>query len=466
MGKLYDSLKNYANDNVYPYHMPGHKRISCGYGDEDVLNEIFKIDITEISGFDNLNAPSGIIKESEDFAAKLYGSEHTHFLVNGSTVGILSAISALAHRGDKLIVARNCHKSVYHAAYLNKLRLEYVYPSFDHEYGINGVVEPSDIEAILRNSSNVAGIVITSPTYDGVVSDVSAICKLAHGYDIPVIIDEAHGAHFGFEKHFPESSVKYADIVIHSVHKTLPAPTQTALIHINSRLVTDDEVTRYIHIYQSSSPSYILMAGIDRALDILNSEGEKRFQGLFDLRSHLTSNIKDLKHIIVCPYTEPGKLVIALKETDKTGLWLSDELRDKYKLEMEMASSSYVLGILTMMDTKEGVERLIEALKEIDNILCSESCGTNLSLNNYPHPAKELEMFEAWDNEYTLSPINESVGKVAADFINLYPPGYPIIVPGEVISEEIVTLINDYIKRDYAVQGIIEGCVRVREWED
>jgi len=464
MGKLYKRLMDYAMEDIYPMHMPGHKRNSEYPDDKDILSDVLSIDITEINGFDNLNEPEGIIKEAQIRAAKLYNSDNTHFLVNGSTVGILSAVSAIADRGNTLIIARNCHKAVYNAAFINKLNLKFVYPSFDEEYDINGEISANDIMMAIENTDNIAGIVITSPTYDGVVSKVKDICDTAHKRNIPVIVDEAHGAHFGFSDCYPKSSVLYADIVIHSVHKTLASPTQTALIHINSKLIADSDVTRFLRIYQTSSPSYILMAGIDRAMDIVEKEGSNRLESLYKYRRELEATLANLNKIKICPYTEPGKLVISIKNTNKTGLWLAEELRSKYKIEIEMAGSTYVLAILTMMDTYEGIKRLTDALINIDEVLSSDETNEIVLFTQYPNADTRISIYEALSAEVESVDIIDAVGRIAGDYINLYPPGYPIVIPGELINRDIISIIEKYINCGFQIQGISENMIKVVKW--
>lgn len=471
MGRLYEELISYSKDNVYPLHMPGHKRVSNKLFNDDILDEIYKIDITEIDGFDNLHDANGLIKESMANAARLYKSQYTGFLVNGSTVGILSAISAVTKENDTIIIARNCHKSVYNAAYLNRLNVEYLYPEFDEEYDINGPITVTEIldkvKKVKNSGSRIAAVVITSPTYDGVVSDIKNIAIKLHEENIALIVDEAHGAHFGFNEKYPENSVSYADIVIHSVHKTLPAPTQTALIHVNSDIISCDEVLKYLKIYQTSSPSYVLMAGIDRCMDILDAEGYEKLDTLYYYRKYIMSELSELNNIRICPYTEPGKLVISVKGLNITGLELSKILRNKYSIEVEMSQSSYVLAILTMMDTKDGINRLINAIKEIDKDLSVKKVNNTIDIKTYICKENEVKIpyHKAIDMEsYTVS-LSEANGLVSADYINLYPPGYPIVVPGEVINSKLISLLENHLDNGYNIQGIKEGNIRVIKWE-
>ena len=215
MDTLYDKLKEYSDSDYYAFHMPGHKRGEILSACEQIP---YGIDITEIDGFDDLHHARGILKAAQERAAKVYHAQETHFLVNGSTVGIISAICGATEKGDTILVARNCHKSVYHAIYLNELSPVYLYPDFDAH--LNTEIDPMDVRDALLHHPEIRAVVIVSPTYDGVVSDVEAIAREVHERGLPLIVDEAHGAHFGFHEAFPENAnTKGADVVIHSVHR-------------------------------------------------------------------------------------------------------------------------------------------------------------------------------------------------------------------------------------------------------
>lgn len=485
---LFKELKAYGESDFYPFHMPGHKRNP----DSGPLAGMYQYDITEIDGFDNLHQAEGMIKEAQERAAALYHSKETYFLVNGSTSGILTAVSAIAGRGRKLIIARNCHKAVYHASFLNHLELEYIYPDPIKEFGISDGIKAEQVEKKLKEmaekegidvskiSSVAAGIVITSPTYDGILSDVKGIVEAAHSYGIPVIIDQAHGAHFGFHPGFPESAVtEGADFVIHSVHKTLPAPTQTALLHCNSSIASTEIVKKYLRIYQSSSPSYLFMAGIDACMELMEREGKERLEQLLLYRTELIAEIKKLKNIRIFPsmseqnkdsrdirrnfesgMEEPGRLLIFVKRGKATGQQLYDVLRESYHLQMEMCASDYVTAILSMMDRKEGFERLSKALREIDKKMDQKVSGLkedkeeiSLAYQQY-HPDTLFKISDVFMSVNYCIPLEEAGEKAAADFINLYPPGIPILVPGEKIDDKIIQMIKEYLEEGYKVQGV------------
>lgn len=473
---LFESLREYGESDYYPFHMPGHKRNPAS----GPLHSFYQYDITEIDGFDNLHQPEGIIKAAQERAAQLYHSEETYFLVNGSTVGILSAISAISGRGKKLIVARNCHKAVYHAAFLNRLEMEYIYPNMITDYELADGISKSQVEEKLKeieDKENIAGIILTSPTYDGIVSDVSGIVDLAHHYHIPVIVDQAHGAHFGFHSSFPKHAVKEgADLVIHSVHKTLPAPTQTALLHRNGTLVDGEILRKYLRIYQSSSPSYLLMAGIDSCIELLEKEGKKRLDELLTFRTDFMKETNGLKYIHIFPSMletgaykdsvwesekeEPGRLVISVYGSGLTGQQLYDRLRQDYHIQMEMYGADYVVAILSIMDQREGLERLSKALIEIDEGLAREEQRHDVTVKKvstcFLRPEHVLDMSETFVASYKSIVLTKAEGQIASDFVNLYPPGIPLLVPGERIDTAMIHLIEQYLKNGYTLQGIFK----------
>lgn len=484
---LFEELKTYGESDFYPFHMPGHKRNP----DSGFLPEMYKIDITEIDGFDNLHHAEGIIKNAQEKAASLYHSKETFYLINGSTVGILTSIAALSDRGKKLIMARNCHKAVYHGAFLNQLETEYIYPKMIEEFGISDGITAQQVEdkiqeIILREGISdeqagklIAGIVVTSPTYDGILSDVRGIVKIAHSYGIPVIVDQAHGAHFGFHSAFPENAVSDgADLVIHSTHKTLPAPTQTALLHYNSLLVSLETVKKYLRIYQSSSPSYVLMAGIDSCMDFVKREGQERLEQLLISRKELSERSKELKKIKIYPSMlerginghdiskiffqgteEPGRLLISVRGSGFTGQQLYDVLRETYHLQMEMCASDYVIAILSMMDRKEGFDRLWKALSETDKLLTNTEKNTKEEKTQFPEychfqPDAVLKISDAYMAEEESVPLREAKGRIVSEFVNLYPPGIPLLVPGEKIDDKMIPMIEAYLDNGYVLQGI------------
>ena len=464
MEHLYDKLIAYSKTDAYPYHMPGHKRRLCG----NIPSEIMNMDITEIDGFDNLHQPEDIIKQLQEKAAELYHAEKSHFLVNGSTCGILSAISAALPEGGHILMARNCHKSAYHAAYLRGLRVTYVYPPMLSDFDIYDAVTPEQIAEALEEYSDIEAVLIVSPTYEGRIADVQAIAEVVHTKGIPLIVDEAHGAHLGLEEGFAcNSNQAGADIVIHSVHKTLPALTQTALLHCNGNRINREKLERFLHIYQSSSPSYLLMAGIDNALQVVKEPGKELFQQFKASFYRMLEELSTCKHLRIMTNVshkqDIGKLVIDCKHTEISGKQLYDILRERYHLQLEMACESYCLAMFTIGDDASAYERMTEALLEIDRELQGVAeCRAGLK-EEYPLLSQVgitqragIPLSKAWDIPWEEIPLQKAVGRDVADFVNLYPPGVPLLVPGEILSESLCEKLTALLAQGLNVQGIRE----------
>lgn len=453
---IYESLLENAESGIYPMHMPGHKR------NEKFLKMVnpYTIDITEVDGFDDLHAPEEIILEAMEKGKNLYKSHQCFLLVNGSTCGILSAICACVPKGGRLIAARNCHKSVYNAIALTECESVFMMPETDPQNGICYGITAAQVEKALSENPDASAVVITSPTYEGVVSDIGKISKVTRKYGVPLIVDEAHGAHFGFSPMFPESAVsKGADIVIQSLHKTLPSFTQSAVLHICTEFGGKFPVQRYLSIFQSSSPSYILMAGIDRCFDILQNDGAKLFELYENRLKKFYSSMEKLKVIKILPEEYPkgfirdmGKIVIDLSSSSLTGGEFSQLLLKKYKIQLEMASSCYAIAMTSICDTDEGFERLKEALTEIDSLLSKSENTRHFS----PLPEKietVLKISEALSASSKAVPISEADGKISGEFIYAYPPGIPIIAPGERFTHKVLSSIDELLSCDVAVKG-------------
>lgn len=469
--RLYDKLKSYSESDFYGFHMPGHKRNKALLG----IELPYELDITEIDGFDDLHHADGILKEAQERAARVFGAEESHFLVNGSTAGILSAIMGCTHRGDKILVARHCHKSVYHAIYLNGLVPKYVYPEFDISMHMNGEIRKEDVKKALEKDSDVKAVVIVSPNYDGVVSDVEGIAQVAHEYGIPLIVDEAHGPHFGFHRAFPQRANDLgADVVINSLHKTLPSLTQTAILHINGQIVNRKRIRKYLDMLQSSSPSYLFMASLDACVDFLDGKCEEAFELYEEMLEKFRKNLEQLKHlhILRTEHYDISKVVISTADTNITSPQLAELLRKEYHLEMEMTGGTYVLAMTTVADTEEGLERLEKALLEIDGHLekkeenaKDKAISGELPLLEQCFTPQQAADYEE-DGESEEIPWKESEGRISLEYAYLYPPGSPVIVPGERISREAVELLTYYEKQKLQIEGIqTEGKIKVLRHE-
>lgn len=471
MSELFEKLSAYGAADYYPYHMPGHKRRLK----TDTMRELAQIDITEIDGFDNLHDAQGILKRIQEEAAAAYGAEESFFLVNGSTAGILSAISTAVSPGGKILMVRGAHKSAYHAAYLRDLQIAYLWPGVHPLFGCNLPATAKEVEEALQQTPDVQAVFIVSPTYEGLAADVKSIAEAAHKRNIPLIVDEAHGAHLGFDGRWPESSVKQgADLVIQSLHKTLPAPTQTAILHVNGKLVDRCRLRRFLGIYQTSSPSYIFMAAMEDAIATTSANREKLFGDFWEYWKGMTESLSACRNLIFLKEenSDPGKLAVMDKTGFLDGEQLYEMLLHKYHLQPEMAAGRYVLAMFTIGDTKEGYERLTKALLEIDEYITAErkqrtqeklmeregnrmaDAVTPVCIQKKTQAVTGIG--RAWDTPKEWVLLKDAEGKTAGEYVNLYPPGSPIIVPGEIFTKDILTEIAAYRQQGFHVQGVKE----------
>lgn len=511
---LYQALSDYAASDFYPYHMPGHKRNPAG----GEMADYHRIDVTEIDGFDNLHQAEGILKEAQLRANRLYGADETFFMVNGGSGGAMAAVMAATDPMDEILIARNCHKSIYHAVILQGLIARYYYPKMISEYDICDGVSADAIGALLDTYPEVKAVVVTSPTYEGVLSDIPGIAAVVHERGKILIVDEAHGSHFGLSSHMPQGAIAGgADLVIHSLHKTLPAMTQTALLHVQGERADRGKLRRYLAMLQSSSPSYVLMASMDSCIRYLEKNGAARrafmeqqydlfckkvekcrfieigniaYRKKTELEEKLRTGSDSEKYSIAekqycMSGWDIGKLLIHVKEEIMSGRQLYDLLRDEYHLQMEMAAERYALAIMTIMDTEEGWQRLADALLQIDGRIETEKSRVQSAwpVKATRQEAKETDVEEpcrkpqrkkavsgkgymtaeeAFLGEWEEVSLTEAVGRVAADFIHLYPPGIPLAVPGEPVSRELTAQIRRSVNTGLQVQGVSqEGKIAV-----
>lgn len=477
---LLDKLERYGKSDFYPFHMPGHKRQKIDDCFAEGFPDPYSIDITEIEGFDNLHHPEGILKESMEEAARIYGTDKTYYLVNGSTCGILAAICGCTDWGGRILMARNCHKSAYHGLLINGLTPEYLYPEHIEEYGINGGICPDMVKAALERNrkseeARIQAVLLVSPTYEGIVSDIRSISDICHEYGVPLLVDEAHGAHLPFAENgsrFPVSALNCgADLVIQSLHKTLPSFTQTAVLHLNGELVDREKLERYLGIFQSSSPSYLFMAAMERCIWYMDDSGREKMRRYENRMESFYKNtgslhvLKVLDHQIVQRPDvfdwDMSKIVITTKRAEGVnGEQMGNILRENYHIEAEMCAPDYVVLMTSLMDTENGLLRLEKALSEIDKMVERGEKRTKKKVSErLPEPVQAMSVSEAMRRRKKKTDLSESAGKISMEFVYLYPPGIPILVPGEMITEEITERIHWYKKNGFEVQGLSDPSV-------
>lgn len=462
---LYDRLIEYSKGSAYPFHMPGHKR-QWGWMDNP-----YSFDITEIDGFDDLHHPQGILEESQRKAADIYKVKSSYYLVNGSTAGIMSAISALVRPGETVLAAANCHRSVWNTISLRGLNAILLSPcavQIQNKSLINcsfgGVITAESVEKALEKNPRIKAVVITSPTYEGIVSPVKKIAETAHRFGIPLIVDEAHGAHLPFaasdEKFFPISAIREgADVVIQSLHKTLPSLTQTAILHINSSLVEEREIQRFYSIYQTSSPSYVLLASIDSCIRYMDADGREKMRQYARRLRYFWEKTKEWKNLWflyrdkagVWPI-DPSKIVFG-SYSNGCGLWLMRLLREKFHLECEMCQEEYVIAMTSLMDSEEGFLRLENALAYLNQEAEKwDECQKENS--EWITTEDEISFLTKEEGNSIWLTLENAEGKYAANHIAVYPPGIPFLHRGQCITKEKADQIIRYYKSGFRLDGI------------
>lgn len=443
---IIDGLLKYVSEKNISFHMPGHKNNRRHFEKlETIKNNLYEMDNTEVPGLDNLHLPREMILGSEKLAAKAYGAGRTYFLVNGSTSGIYAMILGVTRPGDKIIVERNCHRSVYTACILGGLETVYVKPYVLPEFDIPVSLDVRDVICTMDENPDAKAIVITYPTYYGTCCDLKTIADEAHKRNMYVLVDEAHGAHLPFNKRLPKNAMELcADISVDSVHKTLPAMTQTAILNVRDGLDIDG-IRFMTSAFQSTSPSYILMASIEAAIDAMAEDGDKLLDELicdiekFKYKAKDVGGIKFLEkdsNSFICDY-DVTRIVI---NTEFGGRTAERELRRKYNIQVEMSDSKNIVLICTVGNMEHDFEKLYYALQNMSRDCQKKSFEHSM---DYPYCRKVLNLKEAYYSQKESMELEKSSGMIAGEMVVPYPPGIPLILPGEVITNDVINYIKE-----------------------
>lgn len=456
---IYTALKSYSDSRPVPFHMPGHK-LGKGLPEEFVRN-IHLMDVTEIPGTDNLHYPEGPIDEAQKLAARAFGADETFFLVNGSTVGIHAMIMALCNPGDKLIVARDCHKSAINGMMLAGVKPVYIKPQFNSCFGISAAVLPSDIETALLQNPDAQGVFITRPNYYGICSDIEAIAKIVHSHGKVLAVDEAHGAHLAFDSGLPVSAMQAcADICVQSAHKTLPAFTQGSYLHVNRGRIDVEKLKWHLRLLQTTSPSYIIMASLDIARAIMENSGHELIRQLKQFYLYFYEKLKGSARLVLLDHSalENGtldwtRMVVNVKGLGKTGYDIDKILRTNFNIQVEMSDLYNIVCITTVSDSMDDFKKLTAALLEIDRELIKQKPLADIYSKQPDIPAMQIDFRDVLGREGISVCLKDAAGHVCLDMITPYPPGIPAICPGEIVSEEIVEYLYAIINSGGTVTG-------------
>lgn len=462
------SVEKYVKERRTPFHMPGHKQ---GKGVNIILQrlwgkKIFKYDLTEVDGLDYVNAPAGVIADAEKLAAKAFKAEETFFLINGSTVGNQAAIMSLVGSNEKILVGRNSHQSTYAGLILSGAVPVYAKPTLHNLSGFYPVIGSKEIDILLNKNQDIKAVHITSPTHIGFMPDIEKIRELTQKRNLPLIVDEAHGSHFQFHEELPISAIALgADIVVQSTHKTIGSLTQTSMLHlVNSDHVSGAKLQSILRILQSSSPSTLFVMSLDAARYQMVNEGKRLLTRTLQLSRHLRNNINSIEGLYCYGKEIAGtddivdidetKILINISKTGYTGYELEKILGRKYNIEIEMSDTNHILCFVTIGDTEQSINELINALKSIaQNPKETAKEGSNFFLPMPGIPELVLTPREAFFAQKKRIALKDSLGQISGEFIVPFPPDIPIILPGERINQEILDYVEYLKKNDTMIIG-------------
>jgi arginine/lysine/ornithine decarboxylase len=456
---LYEALIQYKSTNPISFHVPGHKSGAIfNQQSHNTFQELLRIDATEISGLDDLHFPEGVIKEAQELLAALYQVKESFFLVNGSTVGNLAMILSVCEKDDVILVQRNCHKSVLNALKLAKARPVFLEPDYNPEWKTATGVSKEIVERAIFLYPDAKAIILTYPNYYGMVYDLKSIIDLAHFHNIPVLVDEAHGPHFVIGGPFPASAIQLgADMVVHSAHKTLPAMTMGSYLHINSDRVKSDIVKEYLQMLQSSSPSYVIMASLDMARNYLATYERNDIEYLQKEIVYFKKELSTIQCIKVLEY--PDSKGDTLKVTIQSRSRLSGfELQKRFEkrgIYTELADPSNVLLILPLLKENQDYP-LVEASRKIKELLAGvpyRPCEEELLISTGKISELAIPYEKLSNIEREVISISEAAGQVCAETIIPYPPGIPLLLMGELITEEKVKHLTQLMNTGARFQG-------------
>ncbi|GAA0743895.1 aminotransferase class I/II-fold pyridoxal phosphate-dependent enzyme [Clostridium oceanicum] len=478
---ILNGVLKYIKEKNTLFCMPGHKGglgFLFTYEGNEFIKNMIEFDLTEVEGLDNLHHSSGIINESCNMLSRLYNSKKSYFLVNGSTSGNLSMIFAAFNEGDKILVERNCHRSIFNGIILRKLKPLYIKDIVYERYNAPLALDTENCLKLIRENKDAKGIVLTYPNYYGICSNLKEIVSEAKKYNMKVLVDSAHGAHFGISENLPENPLDIgADMVVMSAHKTLPSLTQTAFLHIGKEsTVNMDKVDFYVSAFLSTSPSYLFLCSMDYSRFYLEKWGENHYNKLIQIADIYREKINKLDIFHVIGKEDIGILnkyygsrddlndidltryVINVEE-GFSGNKLYDYLKEK-GIQCEMSDSFNVICILSTFQGEKQLDKLYKVLKNCDKEVLRDS-------NNKSFKYKEINVqanllpYEVMDRKYIWKNFKESEGKIAYDSIVFYPPGVPIIMPGEIINKEIIDSICYYKDEGTDILGLKKGKIRV-----
>ena len=440
---LYEALEKFRKQRVVPFDVPGHKR---GRGNPELVELLGEkcvgLDVNSMKPLDDLCHPSSVIREAEALAAEAFGAAHAFFMVGGTTSAVQSMILSVCKEGDKIIMPRNVHKSVINALILNGAIPVYVNPEVDQHLGIALGMEPAKLKKAVEDNPDAKAVLVNNPTYYGICSDMRAIVKIAHEHGMKVLADEAHGTHFSFHPDLPVSAMEAgADMSAVSMHKSGGSLTQSSLLLLSGSM-NEDYVRQIINLMQTTSASYLLMSSLDISRRNLALNGEASFEKVMKMASYAREEINGIgdyyaygKELIngTSVYDfDVTKLAVYTRDLGLAGIEVYDLLRDEYDIQIEFGDISNILAYISIGDRIQDIERLVGALYDLKRLYKRDKAG--MLSAEYVSPKVAVPPRKAFYSDKVSLPLKEAEGKVCTEFVMCYPPGIPILAPGELIT--------------------------------
>jgi arginine decarboxylase len=462
---LLNTLQKSAQKPHAAFYAPGHKQ---GQGiNQNIANllgkNVFQADLPELPELDNLFAPEGVIEQAQQLAATTFGAEKTWFLINGSTCGIIAAILATCGTGDKIILPRNSHQSAIAGLVLSGAMPIFLNPEYDPATGLAYSITPESLQQTLKQHSDTKAVMLLHPTYQGVCGDLKAIARITHQYNIPLLVDEAHGAHFAFHPDLPPSALSAgADLTVQSTHKVLSAMTQASMLHIQGKRICDRRINKALQLLQSTSPSYLLLASLDAARQQMAAEGKELMSRTLALATQARNSLAEISHLSILKpmsrsgfkYLDPTRLTVNISQLGITGFEVDEILHNELGVTCELPLLQHLTFIISLGNTTKDIEKLIHAFKTISPSP-HRPISSSLHRPFTPHrPISPLLPREAYFAPTVTIPIQEASDRLCAELICPYPPGIPVLMPGEIITTKAI----DYLQQILVAGGIITGC--------
>lgn len=463
---LYHGLLEHVKKDPVQFHIPGHKKGNgMDPGFRDFIGEnALSIDLINIGPLDDLHQPKGIIKQALTLAAEAFGADHTFFSVQGTSGAIMTMVMSVCGPGDKIIVPRNVHKSIMSAIVFAGAIPIFIHPEVDKELGISHGITIDSVQHALDLHPDAKGLLVINPTYFGIAADLKIIVDLAHSYNIPVLVDEAHGVHIHFHEDLPMSAMQAgADIAATSVHKLGGSMTQSSILNVRGNRVNNKRVQAILSMLTTTSTSYLLLASLDVARKRLATEGKQLLDITIELAQRIRKEVNEIDHLYcvgeevveskIAYDFDPTKLIISVKDLGLTGHDVEEWLRKNHNIEVEMSDLYNILCIVTPGDSDREANILIDALKELSAEFHNRAGKVEAKVMLPNIPLLALTPRDAFYSETELVDFDDSVGRVIAEFIMVYPPGIPIFIPGEIITEDNLEYIRRNMEAGLPVQG-------------